>query len=348
MTEIATARRVIDDAIGRVATACVVLAERAGERVAYACGTLDPETDATPCAAETWFDLASLTKIATTALALTFVRDGTLSLDQPFREIWPPFGDEEPSLHQVITRTATLRHVLTHTAGLPAWRHYYEEATGLEAIVALASSERLAYPPGRGYAYSDLGYVMLTAALARVGDAPFARLLADRVLRPLGLGERDLGFLPEDPRRCAATERDTTWRKRRVRGEVHDENAFAMGGVAGHAGLFGTADAVARLMRVFTRGEVIGAGLAAEACRDQATGPNAPRGLGLALKAPRGASCGTRFSSASYGHVGFTGTSAWYDPEQDLLVVLLTNAVYYRRDDTLLYPFRIAVHEGLS
>lgn len=332
------ARPLVDAAIGRVCTACVLLVERDGRRDVYAAGALDPGGDDAPCVPETIFDIASLTKLATTALALTFVRDGTLSLDGAFRDVLPEFHDPRP----------TLRQVMTHTAGLAWWRHFYQEAAGLEAIAALAASEELAYPPGRGYAYSDLGYIMFAAGLPRLGETAFAALLAERVLRPLGLRDDELRYLPPDPRRCAATELDATWRKRRMRGAVHDENAYAMGGVSGHAGLFGTAAAVATLMRVYTRGEVIGDALASEARREQATGPNERRGLGLALRAPVGPMCSERFSSASYGHSGFTGTTAWYDPERALLVVLLTNAVYYGRDDHGLYPFRIAVHEAVA
>ena len=333
------ARPLVDAAIGSVCTACVALVEREGRRDVYAAGSLQPDGgDDARCVVDTLFDLASLTKLATTALVLTLVRDGDVRLDAPFRELWPDFRDERP----------TLRQVLTHSAGLAWWRHFYQEANGVDAIVALAASEELAYPPGIGYAYSDLGYIMLTAALARIGEAPFARLVAERVLRPLGIGEDELRYLPSDRRRCAATELDSAWRRRRLRGEVDDENAFAMGGIAGHAGLFGTAEAVATLMRVFARGDLIGADLLKEARREQAQGPNARRGLGLALRAPAGPMCGERFSLASFGHLGFTGTSAWYDPEKDLLVVLLTNAVYYGRQEHGLYPFRIAVHEALS
>src|SRR5439155_12610725 len=144
-------------------------------------------------------------------------------------------------------------------------RHYSKVASGLDAIADLAAREPLAYPPGAGYAYSDLGYIMFTKALGRLGAKPYPELVADRVLRPLGIPDAGLRYCPPDPRACASTEYDDRWRKRRIRGEVHDENAFAMGGVAGHAGLFGTAAALAKLMRVYTSGAVIGEALAAEA-----------------------------------------------------------------------------------
>ena len=330
------ARAVIDAAIGSVCTACVVYVERRGVTERYAAGTLDPETGE-PCTAEAMFDLASLTKLATTALVLTFVRDGDLELDDPFTALVPEFSDPR----------STLRQVLTHTAGLAWHRDYWRVARGIDAIAALAAREEIAYPPGRGYAYSDLGYIIFTAALARRAETPFADLIAARVLGPLGIREGELRYLPPDPRACPATEFDATWRKRRVRGEVHDENAFAMGGIAGHAGLFGTAAAVAKLMAVYARGAVIGEALATEARREQAIGPNVRRGLGVLLRAPVGPNCSERFSLASIGHTGFTGTSVWYDPERDLLVVLLSNSVYFGRENDP-YEFRIAVHEAIA
>jgi len=130
---------------------------------------------------------------------------------------------------------------------------------------------------------------------------------------------------------------------------VHDENAAGMDGVAGHAGLFGTAADVAALARVFRDGAVIGNELAALARQEHARGENVRRGLGLALRAPEGAMCGRYFSEDAWGHSGFTGTSLWVDPKADLTVVILTNRVYFGRENTDdLYRFRIAVHEALS
>lgn len=330
------ARPVVDAAIGNVCTACVLRVERDGEARTYAAGTLEPGADDALCVEESLFDLASLTKLATTALVLTYVRDGALALGTPLAELAPEFADSR----------VTLEQVLTHTAGLAWWRHFYKEASGLDEIVRLAAREPLAYPPGRGYAYSDLGYIMLTAGLARIGGKPFRDLLEERVLRPLGI--ETLRYGPVDRARCAATELDGVWRQRRLRGEVHDENAFAMGGVAGQAGLFGTAADVAALARVYRDGALVGADLAREATRERAVGPNARRGLGVALKAPDGAMCGRHFSPSSFGHSGFTGTSLWVDPQRELTVVLLTNAVYFGRDDEPIYRFRVAVHEAVS
>ena len=336
------ARSVIDAAIGSLATACVLRTEKAGTIATYAAGSLCPDERAgpdAPCTEESWFDLASLTKLATTALVLSFVRERALTLDTPLRELVPDFrGGRKDEV--------TLGHVLTHTAGLAWWRPLWQEGRSLEEIVWLAAQEPLGGDIGT-FAYSDLGYIMLTAGLATVGDAPFAELVHQRVVGAVDAETCDYG--PRARERCAATEADSEWRARRLRGEVHDENAFAMGGIAGHAGLFGTAADIAALARVFRDGAVIGNDLAALARTEHARGDNVRRGLGLALRAPRDAMCGRYFGEDAYGHTGFTGTSLWIDPALDLTVVLLTNRVYYGRDNAdALYRFRVAVHEAVS
>ena len=343
MTEIAAARPIVDAQLGSLFTACVVRVERKDQRDALAAGTLCPDNRAgpdAPCRVDSLFDLASLTKLATTALLLSFVGERQLTLDTPLRELVPDFKGG------VGKDRATLFHVLTHTAGLAWWKPLWREAKSAEEAIWLAAQEPLAQDIGT-FTYSDLGYLMLTAGLAKVGGASFADLVRERVLAGVETETADFGPRPRE--RCAATEENRDYRGRRLRGEVHDENAFAMGGVAGHAGLFGTAADVAALIRVFRDGAVIGNELAALARTEHAVGENARRGLGLALRAPRDAMCGRYFSLDSYGHTGFTGTSVWVDPSQDLTVIVLTNRVYFgRANDDAMYRFRIAVHEAVS
>jgi CubicO group peptidase (beta-lactamase class C family) len=240
----------------------------------------------------------------------------------------------------------TIAHVLTHTAGLLWWKPLYEEAKTAEDAVWLAAQEPLAHDIGT-FTYSDLGYIMFTAGLAHAGGAALDELMRERLLGPLGA--ETCSFGPRPPMECAATEIDKKVRQRRLRGEVHDENAFVMGGIAGHAGLFGTAADVAAIARVFRDGAIIGNDLAALARREHAQGENARRGLGIALRAPEGAMCGRYFGTSAWGHSGFTGTSLWVDPDLDLTVVLLTNRVYFGRENAdALYRFRIAVHEAVA
>ena len=316
--------------------------ERKGRPETYAAGTLCPDPSAppdAPCTEDAIFDLASLTKLATTALVLSLVRERALSLETPLRELVPDFrGGRKDEV--------TLRHVLTHTAGLRWWLPLHQEVRSIDEAVWRAAQEPLAQDLGT-FTYSDLGYIMLTAGLANAGDEPFDELVAERVVGPIEAGT--LAFGPREPDECAATEIDPSHARGRIRGTVHDENALAMGGVAGHAGLFGTAADVAAIARVFRDGAVIGNELAALARTEHATAENVRRGLGLALRAPNGPMTSDRWSLDSYGHTGFTGTSLWIDPRQDLTVVLLTNRVYFgRTNDDAMYRFRIAVHEAAA
>jgi CubicO group peptidase (beta-lactamase class C family) len=338
----APARSVAEAAIGSLCTACVVRVERRGEVDEFAIGTLCPDPRAgpnAPCTVDALFDLASLTKLATTALVLSFVKDKVVTLDTPFSELVPDF-------HGGRKDDVTLTHVLTHTAGLKWWLPLWKEAQSREEAMWRAAQEPLAQDLGT-FTYSDLGYIMLTQGLATIGGAPFADLMRDRVLGPVEALNADFG--PRLSERCVATEEDTEWRMRRLRGEVHDENAYAFTGTSGHAGLFGTAADVAAIARVFRDGAVIGNDLAALARTEHVKEKNVRRGLGLALRAPDGPMVGRHFSVDAYGHTGFTGTSLWIDPQLDLTVVLLTNRVYFGRgNDDTTYRFRIAVHEAVS
>jgi CubicO group peptidase (beta-lactamase class C family) len=237
----------------------------------------------------------------------------------------------------------TLRQVLTHTAGLAWWKPLWKEASSPEELVSFAAKEPLAQDIGE-FRYSDLGYIMLTAGLARVAGRLFKDAMRERVLDVVEA--RSCEFGPRPPEECAATEEDTEWRRKRLRGEVHDENAYAMGGVSGHAGLFGTAADVAALIRVYRDGAVIGNELRDLARTEQYRGDNVRRGIGLVLRPPEDLPF---FSVDAFGHTGFTGTSAWVDPAKDLTLVVLTNRVYFgRANDVELYRFRLAVYEALA
>jgi CubicO group peptidase (beta-lactamase class C family) len=333
------AKPIVDGAIGRLCTAAVVRVERKGAASTYAAGTLCPDPRAGPdgpCTVESLFDLASLTKLATTALVLAFVRERQLELEMPFRELVPEFrgGNKD---------RVTLRQVLTHTAGLAWWKPLWKEANSTEELVSLAAKEPLAQDIGE-FRYSDLGYIMLTEGLARVAGKLFTDAMRERVLDLVEA--RTCEFGPRPPELCAATEEDTEWRRKRLRGEVHDENAYAMGGVSGHAGLFGTAADAAALIRVYRDGAVIGNELRDLARTEQYRGAGVRRGIGLVLRPPEGLPF---FSVDAFGHTGFTGTSVWVDPAKDLTLVVLTNRVYFgRANDEDLYQFRLAVYEALA
>lgn len=267
----------------------------------------------------------------------------------------------------------TFAQLLTHTSGLAPWRAVYQAAGPAplppDQRDPLPREERwrrglralCSYPfvglPGDGVVrYSDLGLLLLGEALSRLHGTPgdLEPAVRARVLAPLDLTTITYNPLQNDgiPREAIApTEDDPGWRGRRCWGEVHDENACGVGGVAGHAGLFGTARDVALLGQAWLDREprlALDDDLLSAAIREQArTGP-VRRGLGWMLKASEDASAGERFSAESFGHTGFTGTSLWIDPARRLVIAVLTNRVYPGRERPGIHEFRRAVHDLLA
>lgn len=356
-------------------------------RLNRAWGWIDPETQTHPCTVDTHFDLASLTKLFTTNAFLTWMHHHGFSLDDPLEMLIPEFsasGERPvgggvdphtkaplPILEGMQGKTVnpshvTFRHLLTHTSGLPAWLPVYQAAGDPPPppgeIDPLSREERwrraLAYlvntpfvnEPGVEVRYSDIGLMLLGEALSRMtyGDD-----LATSIVVAAGMG-LDFGFLTEavsDEKRwtITPTELDSGWRKRRVWGEVHDENACGVGKVAGHAGLFAPAHKVALLgIRWLKSAEMLTPHLHRQATREHARTGDERRGLGWMIKSPVNSSAGERFSPDSYGHTGFTGTSLWIDPERELVVALLTNRVYYGRERVGIHDVRRAVHDCLA
>lgn len=274
---------------------------------------------------ETRYDLASLTKVVGTLPAvLALIQAGELSLDDPVRRFFSQAGWlQTPSLGD-----ATVRQLLTHTAGLPAWKPLFALAAGRLSALGNVLQTPLAHPAGR-VVYSDLGFIVLGATVERVSGVRLDTFTQDHVFGPLGLTETGYGVL--DGASVAATE-DCGWRGRLLEGEVHDENAFVFGGVAGHAGLFGTARDLARYAQAWLRLDAPFAAteLLRGATREHVRGEGGRRGLGWFL-AGAGSSAGHYASRAAYGHTGFTGTSLWLDPVGGRFAVLLTNRVHPSR-----------------
>lgn len=262
----------------------------------------------------------------------------------------------------------TFWHLLTHTSGLPPWRDVYNTAGAAptpptepdpvpraerwqRALAALCQYEFVGQP-GTTVRYSDIGLMLLGEATSRLHGTPgyVDAAIQARVLQPLGLVDavfnpvRDHA-LPRE--RCVPTELDPAWRQRRAWGEVHDENACGVGGVAGHAGLFATARSIATLGQAWLQHPGIfgiAPELAAEATREHAETDGMRRGLGFVLKAHVGAMVGDLLSPNSFGHSGFTGTTLWIDPAAELVIALMTNSVYPGRGKPGTYEFRRAVH----
>ncbi len=300
-------------------------------------------SDADQVKPNTLFDLASLTKVlATTPAWILLTSNEPEILDQSISR-WFPDVDQE------VTRI-TPRRLLAHSSGLPAWRPYYlrwwQEKTTLGTAVNTILYEPLEYAPGTGCVYSDLGFIVL----ARIIELETGEALDDfckkRIYRPLGV-DRDIMFNP------LGEERRTAWtRTGESPGLVNDLNARALGGVSGHAGLFGTAQAAAAVAEEILAGlknrkslfnpaivQVFGhrAGLV----------QGASRALGFDTPSAEGSSSGRFFSAASLGHTGFTGSSLWIDPEKELIVILLTNRVIMGESDLRIRSFRPALHDAI-
>lgn len=311
-----------------------------------------------PMTEDVLFDLASLTKPLATVLGLLCLkRQGVLSLEDRLSDL---LGARVPADKGAIT----LAQLMQHNSGLPAHRPYFErlrplpaEARG-EALLAMLLAEPLASRPGEHVVYSDLGYMLLGRVIEEKSGQTLDRFVEQWLYRPLGL-EGHIFFNPLGSQRVGAgslfapTE-ECPWCRKFLNGEVHDDNAFALGGVAGQAGLFGTIGAVLTLTRFLldlVKGRVQHPyleqkDLAAAVCRRGL--PGSTWGLGFDTPSERQSSAGDLLSRASFGHLGFTGTSFWCDPERDLAVVLLTNRVHPTRDNTLIREFRPRFHDAVA
>ena len=292
----------------------------------------------------TVYDLASLTKVvALTSTALHEVEGGALDLDAPVQRYVPEFTG--PGKERV-----TVRHLLTHSSGLPAWRELYREAPTRDSALALVFSTPLDTLPGTREVYSDLGAILAGMVVERVSGLPLSSLASREVFRPLGM--RDTRYLPPESwlPRIAPTENDP-WRGHVLRGEVHDENAARLDGVTGHAGLFGSAADLVRYGEWWLQAAAppcpATRSIACEFTSRQNLVAGSSRALGWDTPSNR-SSAGTRLSNWSFGHTGFTGTSIWIDPSRALVVVLLTNRVHPTRENPRTIPLRRAVADAAA
>jgi CubicO group peptidase (beta-lactamase class C family) len=344
--------RIVEAAIAdRAFPGAVLAVGRHGSLVRFrAFGRHTWAPDAPAMSTDTIFDLASLTKVvATTTVAMTLVDEGKLDLDAPVRGIVPGFAGGAKDAIRV-------RQLLTHSGGLLWWAPLYEELRGGEAYLERILEMDLDYEPGTKMVYTDLGLILLGAVLERAGGAPLETLAAQRVFGPLGM--RETRYVPSVTLRprIAPTERDG-WRGRVLVGEVHDENAFALGGVAPHAGLFSTAGDLSRFAQALLNGGVLdGQRIVSEdtvALFTRRAGlEGSTRALGWDTptdetgersstpRQPGYSTAGSLFSPRSFGHTGFTGTSMWMDPERELFLILLTNRVHPTRENRAIGRIR--------
>jgi len=319
---------------------------------AFGHASLIPEKQ--PLQIDTVFDLASLTKpLATTLGIMAFIGKSLLSLDQPLEFlIESPYSPGQQEI--------TIRHLLAHSAGFPDYRPYYlhlihEKGDKKKILRNWVLKEPLLYPPGRQTLYSDLGFIFLEWIFERTAGEGLDIWTQKNIYGPLGLTH--LGFRPislsgvANPEVYAATE-DCPWRKKVLRGEVHDENTYAVGGVSGQAGLFGTASEVFQLLRTLKRSydhpectNLFSGKMIRIFWERQSLPQGTTRALGFDTPEEFGSSAGRYFSLKSVGHLGFTGTSFWLDLERDLMVILLTNRIHPSRTNEKIKSFRPMIHD---
>lgn len=350
---------VVQAGVGKAFPGGVVAVGLGGQLVQLkAFGRLSYDTDASPVQVDTLYDLASLTKVVvTTTLAMMLVDEGSLDLDARVSAFFPRFSGP-------LKERVTIRQLLTHTGGLLWWAPLYKELSGKAAYLERIVAMDLAYEPGTKSVYSDLGIILLGDVLERLGAAPLDDLARRRVLDPLGM--KDTLYRPPAALvpRIAPTENDP-WRGRVLRGEVHDENAFALGGVAPHAGLFGTAADLARLAQMLLDGgthegrRLVSRGTV-ELFTERAGIPGVSRALGWDTPTdesgrrssiagqPGYSSAGSLLSARSFGHTGFTGTSMWMDPQRGLYVILLTNRVHPSRENNHIREVRPRLADAVA
>jgi len=293
----------------------------------------------------TLFDLASLTKFfSTTPAVMKLYDEGRLSLDDPVARYLPQFtgaGKEN----------VTIRQLLLHRSGLPAFRRLSDIAATAEDALDSVLSTPLVAPPGDSTIYSDLGMITLGKVVEEITGTSLAQYVQGEFYSSLHMTHTMFNPPPELCSAAAPTEYDAIWRKTLVRGAVHDENAASLGGVAGHAGLFSTASDLALFVQMLLNGgtyegkRYLHAATIDEFLRKKS--PGQERWLGWDMKAESGSSAGALFPASSCGHTGFTGTSVWADPESRLAVIFLTNRVYPTRMNTRLNKIRPLLHDAI-
>ncbi len=304
--------------------------------------------DSRPVTTETIYDLASLTKvIGLTTAAMMLVDSGKLDVDAPVQRYVPAFKGTDKE-------KVTIRHLLTHSSGMPAWRPLFRESSSREEALALVDTTALLRQPGDTFVYSDLGAIVLTQAVEAITGQRIDQFLAARVFGRLGMTSTRYLPPPTWRSRIAPTENDTAFRHRLLRGEVHDENSGRLGGVSGHAGLFSSAGDLAVFARWLldarqdrlTPGRRPGVSLpqlpsriVLEFTRRQNIPPGSSRALGWDTPSEN-SSAGTKMGPNAFGHTGFTGTSIWMDPDRDLFIILLTNRVNPTRANTKILQVR--------
>lgn len=302
--------------------------------------TFDPQSSRVT--EDTIFDLASVSKVvATTALAMILYDRGELDLDIQVRKIITEFAGEDPRRDEI-----TVRMLLAHSSGLPAYEKLFEQAQTRDELLHRAYTMPLAAEPGSVAAYSDIGFITLGEALACIAGEGLDRFCQSNIFGPLGMAKTS--YCPPQPMRASIppTADDTWFRHRIIQGEVHDENATVLGGVAGHAGVFSCAADVAVFAQSILSGNLVRPETLSLFTRRETKPAGSSRALGWDTPSQPSQS-GKHFSPSSFGHLGYTGTSLWIDPVRQLSVTLLTNRTWPDNRNQAIQQVRPAFHDAI-
>ena len=304
--------------------------------------TYGPESP--PVTTESVFDLASVSKVvATTTMAMVLYERGLLDLGAPLAGILPEFAGEDKRRNEV-----SLRMLLAHSSGLPAYDKLYLRGGSREELLRLAFAVPLRYGPGSHAEYSDIGFILLGLALEKIAEESLDRFCQREFFGPLGMLQTTFNPPAGWKSKIPPTADDRTFRKRIVQGEVQDENASVLGGVAGHAGVFSTAKDVAIFSQALLGGgaPIVRPATVGLFTRRELPPPETSRALGWDTPSAPSQS-GKYFSPSSFGHLGYTGTSLWIDPERQLSVALLTNRTWPDCSNHAIKEVRPRFHDAI-
>jgi len=337
---------ILENAIAaRAFPACALAVTLRGELIAHhALGRFTYESASPAVQFDTIFDLASVSKaVATTTMAMILYERGLLDLDTPVAAIVPEFltGDDR-------RRDVTIRMLLAHSSGLPAYEKLFLHAHSRAELLAAGFTTALTADPGTRAEYSDIGFIILGVALERLADEPLDHFCQREIFGPLGMSHTTFNPPKTWQERIVPTADDQTFRHRTIQGEVQDENASVLGGVAGHAGVFAPAEDVAAFahtllnggrpilrpetIELFTRRESVPAGTSRALGWDTPSSPS---------------QSGKHFGPRSNGHLGYTGTSLWIDPDRRLSITLLTNRTWPDCQNQAIKQVRPALHDAV-
>ncbi len=308
-------------------------------------GKFTYDVDSPDVKTSTIYDLASLTKvIATTTAAMICIDRNLFTLNDNVEKYIPEFGSNGKE-------NITIRNLLLHNSGLPAWKKFYDKGLTKGQILSEIYSSKLEYETGSETVYSDLGIIVLGKVIEKITDTTLDKFCEKEIFKTLGMN--DTFFNPADSvkYRIPPTENDNYWRNRLIKGEVHDETASLLGGVSGHAGLFSDVEDIENFLTMmlndgdYKNQRIINSETVELFTKRQSKVSS--RALGWDTKSETGSSAGNLFGENSFGHTGFTGTSIWVDPDRNLFVVFLTNRVYPSRENKKLLSIRPVLHDAI-